>query len=125
MEEPLPTLMADGRRIREVIDNLLENAVKYSPEGTEVKVTVERQPAELLISVTDQGRGIPANELENVFNRMYRLEQRLAKDPGGLGLGLSLCKALVEAHGGRIWAESKLGRGSTFYFTLPVRAKKR
>ncbi|MDO8490875.1 MAG: PAS domain S-box protein, partial [Dehalococcoidia bacterium] len=116
----LPPITADSKRVRQILDNLLDNAVKYSEQGTEIVVRCARTPRELLISVADQGRGIPADETDKVFDRFYRIEQRLSKDPGGLGLGLSLCKALVEAHGGSIRVESKVGAGSTFYFTLPI-----
>ena len=115
----LPTVSLDPRRIRQVVDNLIDNACKYSPEGTGVIVSAGRKGKELVISVTDHGVGIPESETGKIFNRMHRLEQKLAKDPGGLGLGLSLCKGLVEAHGGRIWVESREGKGSTFYFSLP------
>ncbi|GAI76610.1 unnamed protein product, partial [marine sediment metagenome] len=67
--------------------------------------------------------GIPANDIDRVFDRMYRIEQRLPQDPGGMGLGLSLCKGLVEAHGGRIWVKSEVRKGSTFFFTLPLDTK--
>jgi|GEM_PF-1468296 len=117
----LPEIAADSRRLRQVMDNLLDNAIKYSPEKTMITVGVEVKPEELLVSVADQGRGIPADEISKIFERMYRIEQKLERDPGGLGLGLSFCKALVEAHGGRIWAESRPGKGSTFFFTLPLR----
>ena len=83
-----------------------------------------RNGGELDISVTDQGMGISAEDLERVFDRMYRLERRLSTDPGGMGLGLALCKALVEAHSGRIWVESKVDKGSTFHFTLPLTGEK-
>jgi signal transduction histidine kinase len=115
---------ADARRLRQVIDNLLDNAIKYSPEGTEITVRAEVKAEELLVSVADLGRGIPAAELNKIFDRMYRIEQRLGKDPGGLGLGLSLCKALVEAHGGRIWVESQVEKGSTFFFTIPLKKRR-
>ena len=82
-------------------------------------VEARNQNSEMVFSVTDQGRGIPREEHEAVFDRMYRLEQRLAHDPGGMGLGLALCKALVEGHGGRIWVQSQVGKGSKFSFTLP------
>ena len=77
--------------------------------------------SELVLSVADQGMGIPAKELKKVFDRMYRVEQRVAPETrsGAGGLGLAICKALVEAHGGRIWVESRVRKGSTFYFTLP------
>ena len=113
----------DGRRIRQVVDNLLDNAVKYSENGTAVVVRVRRSGGELIISVSDEGRGIPAEEIEHIFDRMYRLEERLSENPSGLGLGLSLCKAIVETHRGRIWAESKVGKGSTFHFALPLDKK--
>jgi PAS domain S-box-containing protein len=118
----LPELTADGRRLRQVIDNILENATKYSPKGTEVKLTAIVKGDDLLISIADQGRGIKESEYSKIFERMYRIEQRLQEDPGGLGLGLSLCKALVEGHGGKIWVESTIGKGSTFYFTIPLKA---
>ncbi len=71
-------------------------------------------------SVADQGIGIPAEDLERVFDRMYRIEQRLSPEVGGVGLGLAICKGLVQEHGGRIWVESEPGKGSTFYFSLPI-----
>ncbi len=119
----LPQIIADPQRLRQVIDNLLDNAVKYSKEGTAITLKTEVRPEEILISVSDQGMGIPAAEISKIFDRFYRIEERMEKDPGGLGLGLSLCKALVEAHGGKIWVESEIGKGSTFYFTIPVNKK--
>jgi len=116
----LPGVNIDARRIREVLDNILDNAIKYSEEGTGVVVQVWQQESELLISVSDQGVGIPAGELERVFDRMYRIEQRLTPEKGGIGLGLAICKGLVDAHGGRIWMESKRGKGSSCWFTLPL-----
>jgi two-component system cell cycle sensor histidine kinase/response regulator CckA len=124
IKRQLPALTADSGRLRQVIDNLLDNAIKYSPEGTEITVCSEIKGEELLVSVADHGRGISAQEVDKIFDRFYRIEQRLAKDPGGMGLGLSLCKALVKAHGGKIWAESEVGKGSTFYFTIPVKKEK-
>lgn len=121
----LPRMNIDARHIREVLDNLIDNATRYSEEGKEVMVTARRVRQKLLISVTDQGIGIAAEELERVFDRMYRAKQRMSDDPGGMGLGLAISKGLVEAHGGRIWAESEQGKGSTFFFTLPLAAKRR
>ena len=116
----LPRLTIDAKRIREVLDNLLDNACKYSAEGTEVVVSAQRVGRQLLISVTDHGVGIPADEVERVFDRMYRIEQRLTPKVEGMGLGLAICKGIVEAHGGRIRVESTPGVGSRFYFSLPV-----
>jgi len=121
----LPRIDIDARRIRQVLDNLIDNAVKYSGEGSSVVVEVmKKDGGGLQVSIADQGIGIPTEDLEKVFDRMYRLEQRLSTDPGGMGLGLALCKALVEAHDGEIWAESQVEEGSTFYFTIPVETKR-
>ncbi|MDY7019369.1 MAG: ATP-binding protein, partial [Chloroflexota bacterium] len=119
----LPRLNIDAKRIRQVLDNIIDNACKYSAEGTEVVVRASRRGTEMVISVTDQGIGIPVDELNMVFERMYRIEQTLTSEIGGIGLGLAICKGLVEQHGGRIWVESSMGKGSTFYFTLPLDTK--
>jgi PAS domain S-box-containing protein len=116
----LPRVNIDVKRIRQVLDNLIDNAVKYSPSGSEIAISAVESGDELLISVTDQGPGIPPEELTNVFERMYRIEQRLYSGADGIGLGLYICQKLVEGHGGRIWAESPPGQGSTFKFTLPL-----
>jgi PAS domain S-box-containing protein len=116
----LPKANIDARRIRQVVDNILDNAIKYSGEGSEVVVRARRARSGLLVSITDHGIGIPTESLDKVFDLMYRVEQRLASDREGAGLGLSICKGLIEAHGGRIWVESEPGKGSTFYFTLPL-----
>jgi len=117
----LPTIEADPRRIRQVLDNLIDNAIKYSGPGTRVVISAQRFGQELRVSVTDQGIGIPAADLEKIFERMYRIEERLNPEIGGIGLGLAISRGLVEAHGGRIWAESEPRKGSTFRFTLPAR----
>lgn len=116
----LPTVAVDARRIRQVLDNLIDNAIKYSDNESGVVIEAEYTDAELCISVSDKGIGIPPEDIERVFDRMYRAEQRLTQGSKGLGLGLSVCRGMVEAHGGRIWAESQVGVGSTFYFTLPL-----
>ncbi|MCK4862947.1 MAG: PAS domain S-box protein [Dehalococcoidales bacterium] len=116
----LPRLSIDVKRIRQVLDNLIDNAIKYSPQGTEVLISAKKSGRELLISINDQGAGIPAEELTSIFDRMYRIEQRLSSGVDGMGLGLYICQGLVEAHGGRIWAESTVGQGSIIQFTLPI-----
>ena len=120
LEKKLPIWNVDGKRIRQVLDNLLENAIRYSNKGTEVVVRAKTKAEGLEISVSDQGVGIPAADIGKVFDPMYRLEERLGQDPRGLGLGLPLCKALVEAHGGWISIESVVGKGTTVHFTLPL-----
>ena len=116
----LPKANIDAKRIRQVLDNLIDNATKYSPPNTEIMISAEQSGNELLISVTDQGPGIPTEELSNIFDRMYRIEQRVYSGANGMGLGLYICQRLVAAHGGRIWAESTIGQGSTIKFTLPI-----
>jgi signal transduction histidine kinase len=115
----------DPRRIAQVVTNLLENAVKYSPEGGDVVVTGQAQGDELIVSVTDSGVGIPARDQQRIFDRFFRVDGEISRRVGGTGLGLAICKGLVEAHGGRIWVESQLGKGSTFFLTLPLRQPQR
>ena len=118
--EGLPLVRMDVSRIRQVLDNLLDNAIKYAANGKGVAVSARQHDGDIIFSVTDHGPGIPEHELERIFDRMYRTEQQPRPSVNGLGLGLSICKALVEAHKGRIWAESQLGEGSRFVFTLPL-----
>jgi PAS domain S-box-containing protein len=126
LDARLPRVNIDARRIGQVLDNLIDNAVKYSPPGTRITVTAQRHGPDLLVSVADEGPGIIPEELENIFDRMYRIEKRLDSGADGIGLGLYICQRLVEAHGGMIWAESTPGQGTTIKFTLPpakVRAR--
>ncbi|HIQ06148.1 MAG TPA: HAMP domain-containing histidine kinase, partial [Anaerolineae bacterium] len=105
----------------EVLDNLLGNAVKFSPEGGEIAVRVWRAGDETYVAVSDQGIGLASDQLEKVFERFYQVDGSMTRRFGGIGLGLALCKEIVEAYGGRIWAESEgLGQGATFTFALPL-----
>ena len=110
----------DRDRLEQVLGNLLENAVKYSPEGSDVTVTVEDRGDNLVTAVCDRGIGIPADELNQVFERFHRGRQVSSTNYGGLGLGLYITKQIIERHGGSIWVESKEGHGTTFYFALPA-----
>jgi signal transduction histidine kinase len=115
----LPIVVAGDRdRLGQVLDNLLGNAVKYSPDGGEVLVRVEAVGGQASLRVADQGPGIPPDTLPRLFERFYRGHH--AAGGGGLGLGLYISRMLVEAHGGRIWAESPPGSGSTFTIALPL-----
>ena len=116
----LPAVEADPRRIRQLVDNLLTNAVKYSPEGTKVRIACLATDGAVQVSVKDQGRGIKQEDLEKIFDRFYRGEADASHTIGGAGLGLAICKTIVESHEGRIWAESEPGNGSTFCFALPL-----
>jgi PAS domain S-box-containing protein len=115
-------LSIDPRRIEQVLSNLISNAIKYSPEGGPIAVTINRdiQRAEAILSVRDHGIGIPAQQQVQVFQRFVQAENARAHGIEGAGLGLYLCRAIVEQHGGRIWLESVEGRGSTFFIALPV-----
>jgi signal transduction histidine kinase len=147
----------DRHRLREVLDQLLENAVLYSPEGGPVEVVIRpvvlagqagsepaalghdesrtvqrgtslsgREPQQMMeMCVRDHGIGIPPEQLGRIFENFHRLDTRLTREVNGLGLGLAICKRIVELHGGTIWTESKVGMGSTFHVRLPVEGKVR
>lgn len=111
-------VQADPFRLQQVVTNLLSNAIKYTPRGGRVWVRAEEQSNHVLVSVQDTGIGIPPADLPHVFDKFYRVEDPQVRDQDGTGLGLAIVKSIVEEHGGRVWAESTLGKGSTFYFTL-------
>ncbi len=112
-------ISADGVRLEQVFANLLDNALKFTLPGGRIEVAMEEHPAELLVVVRDSGVGIPAEHLERIFDRFYRVPRTAESEVEGMGLGLSICKAVVEDHGGRIWAQSTPGEGTTFYVTIP------
>jgi PAS domain S-box-containing protein len=116
----VPPVLADPRRTRQVLRNLVENAVKYSPEGGPVTISAQVETDHVQISVADQGIGIEPQRLQHIFERFYQVDSASTRRVGGSGLGLSICKAIVEAHLGSIWVESQPGQGSTFHFTLPL-----
>lgn len=114
----LPPVCADPHRLERIVVNLVSNALKYSPRDSEVEIIAERSGEEVRISVADRGSGIPPEDLEHIFDRYYRAREKSIAE--GLGLGLYITKMSVEAHGGHIWVDTDLGKGSTFHFTLPV-----
>lgn len=133
--EPLDlNLQADCDRLLQTLTNLLSNAIKFSPAGSTVWMNAEvldrplliaassppTHTPTLLITVKDQGRGIPADKLQIIFERFQQVNASDSRDKGGTGLGLAICRNIVQQHGGKIWADSKLGEGSTFYITLPL-----
>ena len=120
IQDNLPKLNADRLRIERVLTNLVDNAIKYSPNGGEIILSVRKQGNEILFGITDHGIGISKQTQEHLFEPFYRGQHPYPAIPG-IGLGLSVCKRLVEAHNGRIWVESKLKEGSTFFVALPLK----
>jgi signal transduction histidine kinase len=120
VSEGLPLVQGDRQRLSQVLLNLFSNAVRHTPRGGRIVVSARQVGQELHVAVQDEGEGIPSDELERVFGRFYRTDQARSRDTGGTGLGLAIARGLVEAHGGRIWAESAEGHGSTFAFALPL-----
>jgi len=97
----------------------LDNAIKFSPDGGEVRLGLKEASDHVLVSVSDQGIGIPKDQLEQIFERFYQIDGSATRRFEGVGLGLAIAKQIVQAHGGKIWVESQLGERSVFYFTLP------
>jgi PAS domain S-box-containing protein len=116
----LPAVSADEQKARQVLTNLIDNAVKYSPAGGRIGLRLERENGYVTIAVTDEGLGIPASEQERIFQKFYRLDPDMARGVGGTGLGLYICRELAERMGGNVKVASEPGAGSTFFFELPV-----
>ena len=120
MSPTLPLVEADRDRLAQVIGNLLSNELRYVPKGGNIIVRAVGQEQEVIVSVADDGPGVPPEDLPYLFERFWRGDQARRRATGGSGLGLAIARSLVEAHGGRIWAKSVEGAGSTFIFTLPT-----
>ncbi len=116
----LPAVRGDASLLHEVLQNLLDNAIQYTPPGGRVAVGAAAGAHEVTITVSDSGIGIPLAEQERIFERFYRVDAARSREAGGTGLGLSIAKHIVEAHGGRLWVESAIGRGSKFSFSIPL-----
>jgi len=115
-----PRVLADRDKLAQVLLNLTDNAIKFGQAGGHVCFSARQEGREICVSVSDTGQGIPETAIPRVFERFYRVDSGRSRDQGGTGLGLAIVKHLVEAHGGRVWCESQLGKGSTFSFTLPT-----
>ncbi|RPJ51894.1 MAG: sensor histidine kinase, partial [Chloroflexi bacterium] len=114
----LPTVRADPARIQQVLVNMIHNAIKFTPPGGEIFISATAEQQNVVFSIQDSGAGIPDEMIPRIFERFFKADR--ARSGGGTGLGLSIARHIVQAHGGKIWVESKPGQGSTFYFTLPV-----
>ncbi|MBI1974703.1 MAG: HAMP domain-containing histidine kinase [Candidatus Zambryskibacteria bacterium] len=119
-ERTLPRVLMDNEKMRAAVQNLLENAIKYTPEGGEVSIDFQVLDEFLRVSITDTGIGIPDEDQKNIFNRFFRAKNAIKVETDGSGLGLYIAKGIIEKHGGKIWFESKVGKGSIFYFTIPI-----
>jgi two-component system phosphate regulon sensor histidine kinase PhoR len=119
----LDTLFIDPLKVTQAVENLLDNALKYTAKGTRIQLSARLQGGtEAIVCVRDNGQGIPEEDLPHLFERFYRVDKGRSRDKGGTGLGLSIVKHIVQLHGGRVWVESRLGQGTAFFFSLPVRA---
>jgi two-component system, OmpR family, sensor histidine kinase KdpD len=125
LPEDLPPVQLDYLQIDQVLTNLIENAVRYTPSDSPIELSVNVDGEQMVISVADRGPGIPFSDLERVFDKFYRVLGRTAERTTGSGLGLAVCKGLVEAHGGHVWAENREGGGAIFRFTLPLGSKEK
>jgi two-component system, OmpR family, phosphate regulon sensor histidine kinase PhoR len=114
-------LLIDPLKVTQVFENLVDNALKYTPPGTHIEVTARLRELEVEACVRDNGPGIPAEDLPHIFERFYRVDKGRSREKGGTGLGLSIVKHIVQLHGGRVWVESTLGQGTAFYLSLPRR----
>jgi signal transduction histidine kinase len=120
LPKKLPAVPADVLRVERILYNLLENAVKYSPQSHKIRVFAQPKKEHMVIGVIDQGIGMSLHDQAKIFGPFQRIEDSRLEGVKGAGLGLLVCRRLVEAHGGRIWVKSEPGRGSTFFFTLPL-----
>jgi signal transduction histidine kinase len=119
-EPDIPEVMVDPQRFQQVIGNLIDNALRYTPEGSTIELDIKKVDQNIELSVADEGQGIPEEELKHIFDRFWRGEKSRARSTGGAGLGLSIARRLVEAHGGRIWARNRSPRGFEVIISLPI-----
>jgi two-component system phosphate regulon sensor histidine kinase PhoR len=120
MPQQLPDVAGDRRRLGEILQNLLDNAIQYTPPGGQIVLGAQATDSEVVFTVSDTGIGIPQADQPRIFERFYRVDAARSREVGGTGLGLAIAKHLVEVHGGRIWVESEVGVGSKFHFSVPI-----
>jgi signal transduction histidine kinase len=122
-KKALPKVLVDVEKIRLVVQNLIENAIKYTPSKGKIVISLGKEGAFVKFKIKDNGLGIPARQQNRVFKKFFRGANAVRLETEGTGLGLFIVKNIVEAHGGRVWFESEENKGTTFYFTLPVKSK--
>lgn len=118
--EKIPKIMADGKKIKLVVQNLFDNAIKYTPAGGKIVSSLKTDGKEVVFRIRDSGIGIPEDQKKRLFNKFFQAANAAGADTGGFGLGLFIAKNIINAHNGKIWFDSKENAGSTFYFSLPV-----
>ncbi len=118
--ESVPLIRADSNRITQILRNIIHNAIKFSPPHSEIQVSAQLKDTFILFSVKDQGGGLPSEEQIQIFEPFYQTQPLLSREYGGTGLGLAICRGIVEAQHGKIWVQSTVGKGSTFFFTVPI-----
>jgi signal transduction histidine kinase len=123
--ERLPHVNADPEKIRAVIQNLIENAIRYTMDRGKITIATEREENSLRVSITDTGIGIPPEQQKNIFKRFFRGTNAIKMETSGSGLGLFIAKSIIEKHGGNIGFQSTEGKGTTFYFSLPLKDRKK
>jgi two-component system phosphate regulon sensor histidine kinase PhoR len=119
LPDEVPAVRGDGAQLGEVLQNLLDNALQYTPAGGQIELKAHSNGHDVIFTVTDTGIGIPESDLERIFERFYRVDAARSREAGGTGLGLAIARHIVDAHGGRIWVESAIGQGSRFHFSIP------
>jgi len=122
-DDAVDEIPLDPLKVTQVLENLLDNALKYTPKGALIAISVRQHATETVVCVRDNGPGIPTEDLSHIFERFYRVDKGRSREKGGTGLGLSIVKHIVQLHGGRVWVESVLGQGAAFYFSFPRRTK--
>jgi signal transduction histidine kinase len=113
------SIVADKGRVQQVIDNILVNAIKFSPNGGTIMLIMDDDPEEIMVQIADEGIGLPADKIERIFERFYQVDGTSRRRFGGAGIGLAIVKRIIDAHGGKIWVESEVNKGSNFFFALP------
>jgi len=124
IQKEIPDLMIDSERIKQVLMNLVDNAIKFSPDGSMIHIKARKEKEDVMFEVQDYGRGIPKNKQKKIFERFYQVDTGMDRKFGGVGLGLTISQGIIQAHGGKIWVDSMLGKGSTFKFSLPSQSVK-
>jgi PAS domain S-box-containing protein len=124
IQKEIPDLMIDSERIKQVLVNLVDNAIKFSPEGLRIQIKTRKKKEDVLFEVQDFGRGIPKNKQKKIFERFYQVDSGIDRKFGGVGLGLTISKKIIDTYGGKIWVDSTVGKGSSFKFSLPLQSAK-